>query len=296
MHDEAARRPDADARASGAQTPSAVRKLYAAEVLSGAGDGIFWVALIASLADEPHFGLLLGFLVLARLGPRAFFSVRAGSVLDRSDVRSVLIGVDLIRAVMMFALAVLVGVGGTPLLMLAVVFVSYVVGVPTRPGLDGRARAPRRRGSSRPRQRDPEQHPTDDDLRRTCHRCADRVLVSRRGRGGQRRVVRGVGGPRGVRTRAMAERRRAAPAHRRHRSAAGRRGRSPRGRSDPLGRRLAGTRDLGRRDVLRARRRDGAVRLRGARHLACGAIGDRLPRRGGGSRGDRRRAARAAGV
>jgi Cyclic nucleotide-binding domain/Transmembrane secretion effector len=135
MHDEAARRPDADARASGAQTPSSVRKLYAAEVLSGAGDGIFWVALIASLAEEPHFGLLLGFLVLARLGPRAFFSVRAGSVLDRADVRAVLIGVDIARAVMMFALAVLVGAGGAPLLMLVVVFVSYVVGVPTRPGL-----------------------------------------------------------------------------------------------------------------------------------------------------------------
>ena len=135
MHDEAERRRDADVRVAGAQTPRAVRKLYAAEVLSGAGDGIFWVALIASLADEPHFGVLLGLAVLARLGPRAFFSIRAGSILDRSDVRSVLIGVDLVRAAMMFALAVLVGVGRTPVLMLAVVLASYVIGVPTRPGL-----------------------------------------------------------------------------------------------------------------------------------------------------------------
>ncbi len=219
MHDEAARRPDADARASGAQTPSSVRKLYAAEVLSGAGDGIFWVALVASLADEPHFGLLLGFLVLARLGPRAFFSVRAGSVLDRADVRAVLIGVDIARAVMMFALAVLVGAGGTPLLMLVVVFVSYVVGVPTRPGLTvalahlaGEARLAHANA-------------TLSSIRQTMtfvgpgHRCADRVLVTRRGRGGQRRVVRGVRCPRRIRGGAMAEGRRAAPAPRRRRSA-----------------------------------------------------------------------------
>jgi len=135
MHDEADR---ATARGTDPVRPhmsAGVRNLYLAEVLSGAGDGIFWVALVASLADEPHFAAILGLAVLARLGPRALLSVRTGSMLDRADVRSVLIVIDIIRAVLMLGLAAVVGAGGAPVVALLVVFASYVVGVPTRPGL-----------------------------------------------------------------------------------------------------------------------------------------------------------------
>ncbi len=135
MYDEAERAKARGADPTRGQRLPGVRNLYVAEVLSGAGDGIFWVALIASLADEPHFAAILVVAVLARLGPRALLSVRTGAMLDRADVRSVLIVIDLMRAVLMLALAAVVGAGGAPSLMLVVVLASYTVGVPTRPGL-----------------------------------------------------------------------------------------------------------------------------------------------------------------
>jgi predicted MFS family arabinose efflux permease len=112
-----------------------LRKLYSAEAISGLGDGVFWVALVVFLADQPRFGLWLSLAVVARFGPRAFLSVPAGSVVDRSDVRRLLITVDLVRAVLMVALAILVAAGGRPIVLILIMLASYSIASPTRPGL-----------------------------------------------------------------------------------------------------------------------------------------------------------------
>jgi len=112
-----------------------LRKLYGAEVISGAGDGIFWVALVVFLSDQPRFGLWLTLAVVARLAPRALLSLPAGSLVDRSNLRSLVVVVELLRACVMIALAVVVALDGSAWPMLALVAVSYTVGAPTRPAL-----------------------------------------------------------------------------------------------------------------------------------------------------------------
>jgi len=61
-----------------------LRRLCVAEVISGAGDGIFWVALAMLLADQPRFGVWLTIAVVACLAPRALLILAAGSLVDRA--------------------------------------------------------------------------------------------------------------------------------------------------------------------------------------------------------------------
>ena len=112
-----------------------LRRLFGAEVVSGAGDGVFWVALVVFLADQPRFGLWLTLAVIARLAPRALLSLPAGSLVDRSNLRSLVVGIELLRAGVMVALAVIVSLDGAALPVLALVLASYAVAAPTRPAL-----------------------------------------------------------------------------------------------------------------------------------------------------------------
>jgi predicted MFS family arabinose efflux permease len=112
-----------------------LRSLFGAEVVSGAGDGIFWVALVVFLADQPRFGLWLTLAVIVRLAPRAFLSLPAGSLVDRSNLRSLVVGIEFVRAGVMVALAVVVSLDGAALLVLVLVLASYTVAAPTRPAL-----------------------------------------------------------------------------------------------------------------------------------------------------------------
>lgn len=66
---------------------------------------------------------------------RAVLSLSAGSLVDRSRLRSLVVSIDLVRAALMLALAVMVAEGVSPLLALLVVLASYTVAVPTRPAL-----------------------------------------------------------------------------------------------------------------------------------------------------------------
>jgi len=111
------------------------RRLYASEVTTGLGDGVFWVALIAEISGSASFGWLLTFAVVARLGPRAVLSIPAGALVDRSDPRRLMVVAETLRGVLMLALAVAVGAGLDPIALVAVVLLSYVIGVPTRPAL-----------------------------------------------------------------------------------------------------------------------------------------------------------------
>ncbi len=112
-----------------------VRKLYTSEVVSGAGDGVFWVALVVYLSQQPRFGLWLTLAVVARLAPRALLSLPAGSLVDRASLRPLLISIEFGRAAIMGGLAVFVAADGPPGLALVAVVASYAIAAPSRPAL-----------------------------------------------------------------------------------------------------------------------------------------------------------------
>ena len=112
-----------------------MRKLYLSEIFSGAGDGIFWVALIAAISDDARFSLLLAVAVLVRLGPRALLSIPGGGLVDRSNLRRLLIGIEIARMTTMLAAAVAFQQSANSWVLLAIVCGCYLIGVPTRPGL-----------------------------------------------------------------------------------------------------------------------------------------------------------------
>ncbi len=110
-------------------------RLYGAEVVSGAGDGVFWVSLVVFLDGQPRFGLWLTLAVVARLAPRALLSLPAGSLVDRSNLRSLLLTIEFGRAALMVVLALVASRGGAALPALLVVLASYTIAAPTRPAL-----------------------------------------------------------------------------------------------------------------------------------------------------------------
>ncbi|MGB7880658.1 MAG: MFS transporter, partial [Ilumatobacteraceae bacterium] len=112
-----------------------LRKLYGAETVSGAGDGVFWVALVVLLGEEPRFALWLTLAVVARLAPRAVLSLPAGSLVDRSNVRSMLVAIEFSRALLMVALSLLAASNGPASVVLVIVVASYTIAAPTRPAL-----------------------------------------------------------------------------------------------------------------------------------------------------------------
>ena len=112
-----------------------VRRVVAMEVVSGLGDGVFWVGFTALLLER-HIGAA-GFTLaaLARLGPRALASAPAGALADRVDRRRLLIGLDAVRAALMLGLAALAAVDGPVGIMLIVVALCYTAAAPYRPAV-----------------------------------------------------------------------------------------------------------------------------------------------------------------
>jgi MFS family permease len=112
-----------------------LRLLYGAEVVSGLGDGVFWVALVVFVSRQPDVGLWLALAAVARLAPRALLSLPAGVLADRVNLRRLLVAAEAARGALMLLVAPVVALDGPPALVLLVVLVAYVVGVPSRPGL-----------------------------------------------------------------------------------------------------------------------------------------------------------------
>lgn len=110
-----------------------VRPMLAADSVSALGDAVFWVGLLVWLLDHKDGTALIALAAVARLGPRALFGAAGGVVADRFDRRTLLVGLDLARALLMAAMVWLVGVGASPALILALVFVTYLLAAPYRP-------------------------------------------------------------------------------------------------------------------------------------------------------------------
>ena len=105
------------------------------EVVSGLGDGAFWIGLAAVLIDRGVGPGGLAVAVLARLAPRALISAPAGVLADRVDRRRLLVSLDLARGVLMAVLAVAAAAGARPWLLLLVVTAGYTLAAPYRPAL-----------------------------------------------------------------------------------------------------------------------------------------------------------------
>jgi hypothetical protein len=105
------------------------------EVVSGLGDGVFWVGLAAVLLDRHADAAGFALAAFARLGPRALVSAPAGVLADRVDRRRLLVTLDLARALLMLALAAAAAAGVELSILLAIVFVSYTAAAPYRPAL-----------------------------------------------------------------------------------------------------------------------------------------------------------------
>ena len=112
-----------------------VRRLVGMEVVSGLGDGVFWVGLAAVLLDGHADAAGFALAAFARLGPRALVSAPAGVLADRVDRRRLLVTLDLARALLMLALAAAAAAGVELSILLAIVFVSYTAAAPYRPAL-----------------------------------------------------------------------------------------------------------------------------------------------------------------
>ncbi len=105
------------------------------EIVSGLGDGVFWVGLAAILLSQGVGARGFAVAAVARLGPRALISAPAGVLADRVDRRRLLVGLDVTRGMLLVALALAAASGARPAVLLAVVFVTYTFSAPYRPAL-----------------------------------------------------------------------------------------------------------------------------------------------------------------
>lgn len=112
-----------------------VRRVIYAEMVSGLGDGVFWVGILVLLFDRGVGAGGFALAVFARLGPRALISAPAGVLADRMDRRQLLIFLDVIRAALMLALAGAAAADAGLVVVLGLVLASYTFAAPARPAL-----------------------------------------------------------------------------------------------------------------------------------------------------------------
>jgi predicted MFS family arabinose efflux permease len=106
-----------------------------AEALSATGDAVFWVGLLVYLLGRPNGTGLIALAAVARLGPRVVFGAAGGVAADRCDRRRLLVGLDLVRALLMVALAFAANAGASAGWVIVIVTVTYVLATPYRPAL-----------------------------------------------------------------------------------------------------------------------------------------------------------------
>jgi CRP-like cAMP-binding protein/predicted MFS family arabinose efflux permease len=112
-----------------------VRRIVGMEVVSGLGDGVFWVGLIAILVGDDVGARGFAVAALVRLGPRAVMSAPAGVLTDRVDRRRLLVGLDFCRAALMVGLAIAAAASAEIGVLLMIVLAAYTLAAPYRPAL-----------------------------------------------------------------------------------------------------------------------------------------------------------------
>jgi MFS family permease len=97
----------------------ALSRLLAGEFISGIGDWLYLVAILVVVYDETNSPVLLGIIGAARILPYVLLSVPAGMVADRFDRKMVLLVTDVVRGLLMLALAGAVIVGADAFVIIA---------------------------------------------------------------------------------------------------------------------------------------------------------------------------------
>ena len=105
------------------------------EVVSGIGDGVFWVGFAVVLFQRGMGAEGFALAAFARLGPRALLSAPAGLLADRLNRRTLVVGLDIARGLLMALLTVAAASGASVAPMFMVVFVSYTLAAPYRPAV-----------------------------------------------------------------------------------------------------------------------------------------------------------------
>lgn len=104
-------------------------RLFTGEFISGIGDWLYLVALLVVVYRESSDPFLLGVIGGARILPYVLLSVPAGIVVDRFDRRFVLITTDIIRGLVMVALAVNTFLDGPVVLTVALAIFATIFAV-----------------------------------------------------------------------------------------------------------------------------------------------------------------------
>lgn len=110
-------------------------RVAASDALSGAGDVLYWVALIVLLLERDGGGALVAAAVVARLVPRVAFGTLGGVIADRYDRRTLLMSLDGARAILMFLLAAAASTNSPAVVVLGLVFVTCTLSTPYRPAI-----------------------------------------------------------------------------------------------------------------------------------------------------------------
>lgn len=112
-----------------------LRYLLTGLAVSTAGDWIYGVALVVLVFEETRSPAWVAATGIMRLAPYIVFGVAAGALADRYDRRQVMIGSDLVRALLMFGLAGAAALGTPVIVGLAIAFLTTAAGTPYGPAM-----------------------------------------------------------------------------------------------------------------------------------------------------------------
>ncbi len=111
------------------------RRLMLGLVISGTGDWFYNVSLLVYVLDRTGSPGWVAAISVAKLTPFLLLSAVGGALADKVDRRRLMFASDLIRAVVMGALALTVALEGPLILAVALVAVSSVAGAPYFPAV-----------------------------------------------------------------------------------------------------------------------------------------------------------------
>lgn len=111
------------------------RRLLTGLAVSSAGDWLYGVALIVFVYEETHSAAWVGATTIVRLLPYILFGALGGVIADRYEKRTVMVISDLIRALLMFGMALAAWASAPAALALAFAFLATAAGTPFGPAL-----------------------------------------------------------------------------------------------------------------------------------------------------------------
>lgn len=104
------------------------RWLLGSEVVSLAGDFLYWVALVVYLADGDDGPAWIAAALIARFVPYVVLGPIGGAIADRFDRRRTLVALDLTRGAVFVAMAAVVASGGSRVAVIALLVLGATAG------------------------------------------------------------------------------------------------------------------------------------------------------------------------